>query len=263
MRPAVSSWLVLEGVDIIGARISFRTWIWAKFRLRFWRPDSPEVVETSKQLAILRIRFFRGLVVGRSGFNFFRRRVFKTSLEMTNPSFPLFCSEHTNTTAYTWLDNFTTQLVFKFSPNIFFFLCWSQDRRCHFVSLPVSFSTLFLSLLFFLQRGKFFPQLTNLVRINTPKAVQSESRKAFRKLPNVEQAIATLTNLKGVGTTLASGWTPILRPVLVVILGCVVDLRCCDSTTRVFLPKLFSLSLHQTTQRDHPTKQQQSYFATV
>jgi hypothetical protein len=45
-----------------------------------------------------------------------------------------------------------------------------------------------------------------LVRINTPKAVQSESRKAFRKLPNIEQAIATLTNLKGVGTTLASGW---------------------------------------------------------
>ena len=57
----------------------------------------------------------------------------------------------------------------------------------------------------FLQRGNFFPQLTNLVRINTPKAVQTETRKAFRKLPNVEQAISTLTNLKGVGTTLASG----------------------------------------------------------
>ena len=56
------------------------------------------------------------------------------------------------------------------------------------------------------QRGKFFPQLTNLVRINTPKAVQTETRKAFRKLPHsLEQATATLTNLKGVGTTLASG----------------------------------------------------------
>ena len=56
------------------------------------------------------------------------------------------------------------------------------------------------------QRGKFFPQLTNLVRINTPKAVQTESRKSFRKLPGaLEQAVATLTNLKGVGTTLASG----------------------------------------------------------
>ena len=47
--------------------------------------------------------------------------------------------------------------------------------------------------------------MTNLVRINTPKVVQTETRKAFRKLPNVEQAISTLTNLKGVGTTLASG----------------------------------------------------------
>ena len=64
-----------------------------------------------------------------------------------------------------------------------------------------------LSLISRLQRGKFFPQLTNLVRINTPKAVQTETRKAFRKLPNLESALASLTNLKGVGTTLASGWS--------------------------------------------------------
>ena len=57
----------------------------------------------------------------------------------------------------------------------------------------------------FLQFGKIFPKLTNLVRINTPKAMRTETRKAFCKLPNVEQAISTLTNLKGVGTTLASG----------------------------------------------------------
>merc|ERR1711971_225990 len=63
-----------------------------------------------------------------------------------------------------------------------------------------------------LARGKFFPQLTNLVRINTPKAVQTETRKAFRKLPNVEQAISTLTNLKGVGTTLASAVLAAGRP---------------------------------------------------
>merc|ERR1711962_1927771 len=55
-----------------------------------------------------------------------------------------------------------------------------------------------------LARGKFFPQLTNLVRINTPKAVQAESRKAFRKLPNLDAAITTLCGLKGVGCTLAS-----------------------------------------------------------
>ena len=66
--------------------------------------------------------------------------------------------------------------------------------------------TLFVITVFYLlQRGKFYPQLTNLVRINTPRAVQTESRKAFRKLPNVEAAITTLCGLKGVGTTLASG----------------------------------------------------------
>ena len=56
-----------------------------------------------------------------------------------------------------------------------------------------------------LQRGKFYPQLTNLVRINTPRAVQTESKKAFRKLPNLDAAITTLCGLKGVGCTLASG----------------------------------------------------------
>ena len=59
-----------------------------------------------------------------------------------------------------------------------------------------------------LQRGKFYPQLTNLVRINTPRAVQTESKKAFRKLPNLDAAITTLCGLKGVGCTLASGWRP-------------------------------------------------------
>jgi hypothetical protein len=32
-----------------------------------------------------------------------------------------------------------------------------------------------------------------------------ETKKAFRKLPNLEQAITALSNLKGVGTTMASG----------------------------------------------------------
>ena len=71
----------------------------------------------------------------------------------------------------------------------------------------------------FLQRGKFYPQLTNLVRINTPRAVQTESRKAFRKLPNIEAAVTTLCGLKGVGTTLASG-VPSLH------LSCLHDAAC-------------------------------------
>uniref|UniRef100_A0A182SK58 Uncharacterized protein n=1 Tax=Anopheles maculatus TaxID=74869 RepID=A0A182SK58_9DIPT len=53
-------------------------------------------------------------------------------------------------------------------------------------------------------RGKFYPQLSYLIKVNTPRAVQAETRKAFRKLPNLEQAITALSNLKGVGTTMAS-----------------------------------------------------------
>lgn len=54
-------------------------------------------------------------------------------------------------------------------------------------------------------RGKFYPQLSYLVKVNTPRAVVTETKKAFRKLPNLEQAITALSNLKGVGTTMASG----------------------------------------------------------
>jgi hypothetical protein len=62
------------------------------------------------------------------------------------------------------------------------------------------------------QRGKFYPQLTNLVRINTPKAVQTDTRKAFKKLPALDSAVAALTSLKGVGTTLASGFSHLSPP---------------------------------------------------
>lgn len=55
------------------------------------------------------------------------------------------------------------------------------------------------------QRGKNFPQLNYLVKVNTPRAVMNETKKAFKKLPNLEQAITALNNLKGVGTTMASG----------------------------------------------------------
>lgn len=53
-------------------------------------------------------------------------------------------------------------------------------------------------------RGKSYPQLTHLIKINTPRAVMVETKKAFRKLPNVEQALNALSNLKGVGITMAS-----------------------------------------------------------
>ncbi|XP_055689930.1 uncharacterized protein LOC129793723 [Lutzomyia longipalpis] len=53
-------------------------------------------------------------------------------------------------------------------------------------------------------RGKYYPQLSYLVKVNTPRAVMQETKKAFKKLPNIEQAITALSNLKGVGTTMAS-----------------------------------------------------------
>ncbi len=47
--------------------------------------------------------------------------------------------------------------------------------------------------------------MINLVMINTPKAVATETRKALRKLPNLESALTNLGSLKGVGTTMATG----------------------------------------------------------
>ncbi|EEC14217.1 conserved hypothetical protein, partial [Ixodes scapularis] len=55
-----------------------------------------------------------------------------------------------------------------------------------------------------LMRGKYRPQLLDLVRINTELAVKSTSKKAFRKLPNLSGAITALTNLKGIGPATAS-----------------------------------------------------------
>lgn len=44
-----------------------------------------------------------------------------------------------------------------------------------------------------------------LIKVNTPRAVMAETKKAFKKLPNLGLAITALSNLKGVGTTMASG----------------------------------------------------------
>lgn len=60
------------------------------------------------------------------------------------------------------------------------------------------------SLVWIDQRGKFYPQLSYLIKVNTPRAVMQETKKAFRKLPNLEQALTALSNLKGVGITMAS-----------------------------------------------------------
>ncbi|XP_023943445.1 uncharacterized protein LOC112049682 [Bicyclus anynana] len=53
-------------------------------------------------------------------------------------------------------------------------------------------------------RGKFYPQLSFLIKVNTPRAVMQVTKKAFKKLPNIESAMTALSNLKGVGTATAS-----------------------------------------------------------
>lgn len=59
-----------------------------------------------------------------------------------------------------------------------------------------------------LQRGKFRPNLTNLVQMNTPRVVMQDTKKAFRKLHktgDLQGAASALCNLKGVGPAMASG----------------------------------------------------------
>ncbi|XP_039754221.1 uncharacterized protein LOC120629359 isoform X2 [Pararge aegeria] len=53
-------------------------------------------------------------------------------------------------------------------------------------------------------RGKFYPQLSFLIKVNTPRAVMQVTKKAFKKLPNIESAMTALSSLKGVGTATAS-----------------------------------------------------------
>lgn len=56
-----------------------------------------------------------------------------------------------------------------------------------------------------ISRGKVRAGLLDLVRINTETAVLAVTKKAFRKLPNINGAISALTTLKGIGPATASG----------------------------------------------------------
>jgi len=50
--------------------------------------------------------------------------------------------------------------------------------------------------------------MVNLVQMNTPRVVMTETKKAFRnifKRGSIESAAQALCNLKGVGPTMASG----------------------------------------------------------
>jgi len=59
-----------------------------------------------------------------------------------------------------------------------------------------------------LARGKFRPNLVNLVQMNTPRVAMQETKKAFRKLVktgDLQSAAQSLCTLKGVGPGMASG----------------------------------------------------------
>lgn len=89
-------------------------------------------------------------------------------------------------------------------------------------------------------RGKFYPQLNYLVKVNTPRAVMLETKKAFKKLPNLELALSALGNLKGVGTTLASALlaaaTPETAPFMAdECLMAIPDIEGIDYTTKEYL----------------------------
>ncbi|CRL08135.1 CLUMA_CG020851, isoform A [Clunio marinus] len=89
-------------------------------------------------------------------------------------------------------------------------------------------------------RGKYYPQLSYLIKVNTPRAVVMETKKAFRKLPNIEQAITALSNLKGVGTTMASALLAAALPenapfMADEVLKAIPDIEGIDYTTREYL----------------------------
>lgn len=67
-----------------------------------------------------------------------------------------------------------------------------------------------------------------------------ETKKAFRKLPNIEQAITALSNLKGVGTTMASALLAAAIPenapfMADEVLKACPDIEGIDYTTREYL----------------------------
>ena len=56
-----------------------------------------------------------------------------------------------------------------------------------------------------LLRGKFRPSILDLVRTNTETAIKNVTKKAFKKMPNINAAITALTQLKGIAPATASG----------------------------------------------------------
>ena len=56
-----------------------------------------------------------------------------------------------------------------------------------------------------MQRGKFRPRLTELVKENSSEKVEEVSKEAIAFLPNLKQAVEHLCQLRGIGPATASG----------------------------------------------------------
>lgn len=57
----------------------------------------------------------------------------------------------------------------------------------------------------YIQRGKFRPRLTEMVKQNSHEEVESVTKEALAALPNLSEAMTHVTKLKAVGPATASG----------------------------------------------------------
>lgn len=96
-------------------------------------------------------------------------------------------------------------------------LLWSLVLSCLFSYIQMARYPMSSNLACLAQRGKFRPRLQNLVESNSEEQVEMCSRKAFRLLPDLKNAISALTELKGVGPATASG-----KSIHIFAFGCAV-----------------------------------------
>ncbi len=83
-------------------------------------------------------------------------------------------------------------------------MAWKLMVRRNIFIMPLRWRVQYLFFCF-LQRGKFRPRLTELIRGNSPESVESVTREGLSLLPNLKRAVEVLCQLKGVGPATASG----------------------------------------------------------
>merc|ERR1719361_2642339 len=94
-----------------------------------------------------------------------------------------------------------------------------------------------------LARGKFRPNLVNLVQMNTPRVVMQETKKAFRcifKHEDLQRALTAMCNLKGVGPAMASAvlaaGAPHMAPFMAdEVLLALPEVDCLDYTMKEYM----------------------------